>query len=104
MIAAIAEKRADLADLCRRYGVSRLDVFGSAARRADFDEAASDVDFLVELEPAADGLARLLDLSEALEALLGRRVDLVDRRAVETSRNYIRRRNILNGVEAVYAA
>lgn len=104
MIAAIAEKRADLANLCRRYGVARLEVFGSAARGADFHEDASDVDFLVELQPAEDALARLLDLQEALEALLGRRIDLVDRRAVETSRNYIRRRHILQGAEAVYAA
>lgn len=104
MIATIAEKRADLASLCRRYGVARLEVFGSAARAADFDPARSDVDFLVELAPPADDLARWLDLGEALEALLGRPVDLIDRRTVETSRNYIRRRSILADAEIVYAA
>jgi uncharacterized protein len=36
MHAAIAEKREVLADLCRRFGVARLEVFGSAARSADF--------------------------------------------------------------------
>jgi len=40
MHAAIAEKCEPLTDLCRRYGVARLDVFGSAARGADFDQAA----------------------------------------------------------------
>jgi predicted nucleotidyltransferase len=104
MIAAVAEKREDLAALCRRFGVARLEVFGSAARQAGFDDAASDVDFLVELQPAADDLVHLLDLREALEALIGRHVDLVERRVVEASRNYIRRRHILSGAEAVYAA
>jgi predicted nucleotidyltransferase len=45
-------------DLCRRYGVRRLDVFGSAARGADFDVATSDVDFLVQFGPPGDDLAR----------------------------------------------
>jgi predicted nucleotidyltransferase len=104
MIAAIADRLADLTALCRRHGVARLDVFGSAARGADFDEATSDVDLLVELQPEADDLTGFLDLGEALEALLGRPVDLVDRRAVETSRNYISRRKILDGAISVYAA
>lgn len=104
MLPSIAEKRADLAALCRRYGVVRLDVFGSAARVSDFDEADSDIDFLVVLEAPADDLTRLLGLQAALENLLHRRVDLQTRRAVETSRNYIRRRHILEGARAVYAA
>jgi hypothetical protein len=104
MHAAIAEKRENLTDLCSRYGVARLDVFGSAARGVDFDPATSDVDFLVEFGPQMDDLASLLDFKAALEALLSRRVDLVDRRAIETSRNYIRKRAILAGAEPIYGA
>jgi predicted nucleotidyltransferase len=104
MLPAIAEKRADLAALCRQYRVARLDVFGSAARGYDFDEARSDIDFLVLLEPSSDDLTRLLSLQTALEDLLHRRVDIQSRRAVETSRNYIRRRNILAGARPIYAA
>lgn len=104
MHAAIAEKREILMDLCRRYGVARLDVFGSAARGTDFDVATSDVDFLVQFGPQGDDLARFLDFRDALESLLGRSVDLVDRKAIESSRNYIRRSHILTGAEAVYAA
>ncbi len=104
MLPAITEKRAELAVLCRRYGVARLEVFGSAARDADFDPATSDIDFLVELRAPADNLGRLLGLQKALEALLHRPVDLVNRRAVEASRNYIRRRHILEGARAVYAS
>jgi predicted nucleotidyltransferase len=101
---AIAEKHERLIELCRRYGVTRLDVFGSAARGADFDVATSDVDFLVQFGPQGDDLARFLDLKDALEALLERSVDLVDRKAIEASRNCIRRRPILAGAEPVYAA
>lgn len=104
MIAYIALHREELARLCRRFGIVRLDVFGSAARGADFDIAASDVDFLVEFGAQDDHLARFLDFKQALEALLARRVDLVDRKAIETSRNYIRKRHILTGAEPVYAA
>ena len=68
---------AEIPDLCRRYGVARLELFGSAAGDA-FDPQRSDLDFLVEFD--ADP-ARLFDryfgLKESLEALYGRRVDLV---------------------------
>jgi len=40
----------------------------------------------------------------ALESLLARRVDLVDRKAIESSRNYMRKRHILTGAKPVYAA
>jgi len=100
----VDQKRADLQDLCRRFGVARLDVFGSAARGGDFDAETSDVDFLVEFGAPDDDLARFLDFRDALEALLGRPVDLVDRKDIEASRNYIRRRLILSGAESVYAA
>jgi predicted nucleotidyltransferase len=101
--ADIAEKRDALAELCRRYGVERLEVFGSAARGAGFDRNRSDADFLVTFKPAArNDLAAFADLKEALERLLGRPVDLVEREAVEASRNFIRRRAILNEVETVY--
>jgi predicted nucleotidyltransferase len=104
MQADIAEKREALAALCRRYGVKRLEVFGSAARGVDFDPDRSDFDFLVEFEPRGDLPPRdqFFALAEALEQLLGRPVDLVERKALEASRNYIRRRAILRHAETVY--
>jgi hypothetical protein len=104
MIADIALHRERLQELCRRFGVRRLEVFGSAARGADFDPARSDVDFLVEFGPQEHDLALFLDFKTALEALLARRVDLVDRKVIEKSRNYIRKRHILTGAEPIYAA
>jgi predicted nucleotidyltransferase len=100
----IEQHRAEIAQLCRRYAVRRLEVFGSAARGTDFDPARSDADFLVEFA-AGSGLPPLeqfFGLADALEQLLGRPVDLLERPAVESSRNYIRRRGILAGVEPVY--
>jgi uncharacterized protein with HEPN domain/predicted nucleotidyltransferase len=102
MQADIAEKRDALAALCRQYGVRRLEVFGSAARGTDFDPDRSDADFLVTFAPAArNDLAAFTGLKGALENLLGRPVDLIEREAIEKSRNYIRRRAILRDVEAV---
>src|SRR5258708_708970 len=103
MRADIAEKRDALAAICRRYRVARLEVFGSAARGADFDPARGDADFLVTFDPAArNDLAAFGDLKDALELLLGRSVDLIEREAVEASRNFIRRRAILNEARTVY--
>lgn len=73
----IESKSAALAALCRRYGVRRLDVFGSATTGA-FDPRRSDLDFLVEFDSnPAQLFDRYFGLKEALEALYGRNVDLV---------------------------
>jgi predicted nucleotidyltransferase len=94
-----------IAELCLRFGVTRLEVFGSAARGEDFDPARSDVDLLVEFTPEARfDFAGFAGLKDALEALFGRRVDLVDRPAIEKSRNPIRRRSILGDAQLVFAA
>lgn len=72
------DQRARIAELCRRFGVRRLDLFGSAAR-GDFEESHSDVDFLVEFvdDGEGPGLDAHFGLKAGLEALLGRPVDLV---------------------------
>ncbi|MCS7069237.1 MAG: nucleotidyltransferase family protein [Meiothermus sp.] len=73
------QKRAALAELCREYGVVRLEVFGSAARGHDFGPD-SDVDLLVRFAAGVNlgpWLSRYFELKERLEALLGRRVDLI---------------------------
>jgi hypothetical protein len=98
----VSNHRSEIAELCRRLGVRRLHVFGSAAREVDFAPGRSDADFLVEFESDAESLTAFLDLEQALGDLLKRRIDLVDRRAIETSRNPIRRRAILGEAEAVY--
>jgi len=65
--------------LVRRYGVTRLAVFGSYARREQGEE--SDVDILVEVDPSI-GL-RFVDLANEIEKALGLRADVVSRRAIK---------------------
>ena len=78
MIAEVAEKQQEIAALCVRYDVIRLAIFGSAAR-GEFDPASSDLDFLVlfDRRDQPDYVERYLDMADALEALFGRKVDLV---------------------------
>lgn len=100
----IARHREAVAALCRQFGVARLDVFGSAARGSDFDPQVSDADLLVQFAPQDISFAAFLDLKDALETLLGRSVDLVERQAVEASRNPYRKTQILNEAQPLYAA
>lgn len=93
---AILSRREEVALVCRRFGVARLDVFDPA--RSDVDVLVS---FAVDQEP---GLGGFLDFKAALEAVLGAPVDLVERPAVERSRNHIRRANILGETQALYVA
>jgi predicted nucleotidyltransferase len=102
---AVSSKRDAVAELCRRFHVRRLEVFGSAARGTDFDTQRSDADRLIEFEPGCDpGGAGFMDLKQSLEQAIGRSVDLVDRPAVEQCRNYLRRRQILGEAELLYVA
>ena len=69
--------------LCRRYGVRRLDLFGSAATGA-FDPTTSDLDFVATFTDtdAPNYAERFLDFADALEALFGRPVDVVIDRSI----------------------
>jgi predicted nucleotidyltransferase len=67
-----------LIDLCQKYHVKRLDVFGSAAS-GDFDQS-SDIDFLVEFDSTVTQrrFDNYFDLQRALQQLFGRQIDLVE--------------------------
>ena len=80
-----------LDNLCRKFRVRRLDLFGSATT-GHFDPARSDVDLLVEFEamPASAYAAAYFGLRAAAETLLGRPVDLVTEAALANP--YLRRR------------
>lgn len=75
----IERHRVELSDICRRFFVARLEVFGSAAD-GDFDESTSDLDFLVEFAgvPDHERFGVYFGLLHALEDLFGRKVDLVE--------------------------
>ena len=84
MIPAIEERADELKRVCLQYGVRRLDLFGSAAT-GPYDPEESDLDFLVEFQPAAlDAYAdAYFGLLEALGRLFGRPVDLVVESAIK---------------------
>jgi uncharacterized protein len=89
-----------LAELCRKWKVIELSLFGSILRD-DFGPDG-DVDILVSFDPAAPwSLWDLMDMKEELEVLFGRPVDLVEKEAL---RNPWRKRRILSIYEVVYAA
>ena len=84
MTAALADHTDAVDQLCRRFNVQRLDLFGSAAR-GSFDPDRSDLDFLVDFQPAAldDYSDTYFGLLEALENLFECAVDLVVRSAIK---------------------
>jgi len=92
-----------IADFCQRWKITEFALFGSALR--DDFRPDSDIDVLVTFADDAHwGLFDLVAMEEELQQLLGRPVDLVERRAVEKSENYIRRRHILSSLEPIYVA
>ena len=89
-----------LSDLCRRWQISELSVFGSVARGASRPE--SDIDLLATFYPDAPwSTLDLVDLREELSTLFGRKVDLVEEKAI---RNPYRKASILRDKSVLYAA
>lgn len=93
-----------IAGLCHKYQVEELAIFGSAL--GDEFRPDSDVDFLVKFEGNDYGpwMGKLTGLEQELASLLCRSVDLVDKAGIEQSRNWIRRRAILESAQVIYAA
>ena len=95
--------RDKITDFCRRWKIVELAVFGSALRE-DF-RPESDLDVLVTFAPEADwSLFDHVRMEQELTALLNRDVDLVSRRAIERSKNWIRRKEILSAAESIYVS
>ena len=95
--------RGKIAAFCRKWKVTELALFGSVLR--DDFRPDSDVDVLVTFEEDAGWtLFDIVHMRDELSELMGREVDLVERRAVERSDNYIRRRHILGSAESLYVA
>jgi uncharacterized protein len=95
--------RPRITEFCRSHQIKKLAFFGSVLR--DDFHPDSDVDVLVSFIPGVYcGLFDLVRMEEELAVILGRKVDLIEREAVEQSENYIRRRNILDAEEPIYVA
>ena len=87
-----------IADICHRYGVTRLDLFGSASRGELTD--SSDIDVLYELAPGARLGWAIEDLAQELTEAFGRTVDLVPRRYL----HHRLRDQVLTEAAPLYAA
>ena len=99
----VSVPRKKLAEFCRRWKISELAFFGSVLRE-DF-RPNSDIDLLVSFNPKAKiSLFDLVHMQNELKEIFGREVDLIERRAIEKSENYIRRKNILSNTRVIYAA
>jgi len=62
------------------------------------------MDILVDFDKDADwGLLEHVQMRQELQALLGRNVDLISKRALERSENWLRRREILSTAKAFFS-
>ncbi|HEY9879126.1 MAG TPA: nucleotidyltransferase family protein [Leptolyngbyaceae cyanobacterium] len=101
-MAAIEVPIEEIAEFCYRWQVTEFALFGSVLR--DDFRPDSDVDVMVQFHPDAHPTFRTLDqMEEELKTIFQREVDLITRRGIETSRNYLRRHEILSSAQVIYA-
>lgn len=99
----ISLNQAAIAAFCQKWKIAELDLFGSVLRE-DF-RPDSDVDLLVTFVPeAAWSLLDRATMADELALIVGRKVDLVNRKALERSRNWLRKKAILESAEPLYVA
>ena len=92
-----------IAEFCKKWAIREFALFGSVLRD-DFG-SDSDIDVMVQFDPDAHRtLFDLVEMQDELRAIFSRDVDLLTRRGVEQSRNYIRKKEILSTAEVIYAA
>ncbi|MGB0563535.1 MAG: nucleotidyltransferase family protein [Spirulinaceae cyanobacterium] len=90
-----------LTEFCQAHQITELAVFGSILRD-DFNPK-SDLDFLVTFHPQTKlSLMDLVGIQQQLEDLTGRKIDLLEKRAIENSHNWLRRQNILETAQTIY--
>ncbi len=100
-LSTIAMPQERIAGFCERWKIRELSLFGSALRD-DFGPD-SDVDLLVTFDPDAEwSLLDHVQMEEEFSSILNRKVDLVSRRAIERSENWIRRQAILGTAQMLY--
>jgi uncharacterized protein len=92
----------EIAEFCDRWQVIEVALFGSVLRDDFCPE--SDIDMMVQFHPEAHPTFSTLDQMEVeLKTIFQRDVDLITRQGIETSRNYLRRREILSSARVIYA-
>ena len=89
----------DINRICEKYHVKSLSVFGSAL--TDTFDDSSDIDLLLELDSAENGVKRYMNIKFELERLFARPVDLVMPKAIKNQRL---KHYILSNTRKIYAA
>ena len=91
----------DISTFCQHWNISTMALFGSILR--DDFTGESDIDILLTFEPdARQGLLTLAKIKHELEKQLHRPVDITIKESIETSENWIRRREILTTAQTIY--
>lgn len=99
----IAIDNEKIIQFCKRWKITEFALFGSVLRD-DFRQDDSDIDVLVSFDQEARWtLFDLVDMENEIQQIFDRKVDLVSRRGIERSRNYLRRRAILDSAKVIYA-
>ena len=99
----IRSRKNEIEAFCKTWNVKELQVFGSVTT-VNFSPD-SDIDIIVDFPTGTHrSLIQLAQMEEELERIFGRRIDLLTRKAVDQSRNYIRKKSILSSMEKVYGA
>lgn len=92
-----------IAEFCDRWQVTEFALFGSVLR--DDFRPDSDIDVLITFSPTAKrGLTETLQMRDELQAIFERKVDLIVKAAIERSENWLRRKNILESAQIIYAS
>ncbi|MBO1351773.1 MAG: nucleotidyltransferase family protein [Hormoscilla sp. GUM202] len=93
---------AQIQDFCQRWHITEFALFGSVLR--DDFRPDSDIDILVRFSPSfRRGLEETLQMRQELQTLFNRKVDLIEKTAIERSENWLRRKNILESAQAIYS-
>jgi predicted nucleotidyltransferase len=92
-----------ISEFCQKWQISEMYLFGSVLRE-DF-RPDSDIDILVSFQDSVSwGLLEFSRMKRELENLLGRKVDLLTKKSIEQSHNWIRQREILETAQVIYVA
>ena len=92
-----------IADFCQKWKITEFALFGSVLRD-DFQQDRSDVDVLVSFDQDAHcTLFDLVDVEDSLSIIFARKVDLIEKQSIEKSRNYLRKKEILQSYRVIYA-
>ena len=88
-------------DFCQKWKIREFALFGSVLTD-DFDPKRSDVDVLVTFFPDTSWGWDIVDMKEELEKIFKRRVDVIEKEAIEKSKNPYRKKEILSSYEVIY--